>query len=271
MAKLARKLQRVFGDTGGTGEFGQIGSKAAGAPTTTKDLDTIQSLAEYLQGYLAIVSDQGTAQLPYSEDLNSLFFLATTQLAYLFQNGIPEWLNSADQRYYADVSFVVRSGRIYKAIQGDDGLNINTQKDPLTEPTWWVDYIAETVFPVGSEYQQYPNGSTPATLGYPGTWTAEFETEGIAFRTPGGNALAFGGGIQEDQMQGHWHENYYEQVNLSGPGSAIQYDNTTGLNNIQGANDITRDAISDGVNGTPRIGNETRMRNRTFRTWRRTA
>lgn len=137
MAILTRAIQKIFGDSAGTGEFGVIGSKAAGAAATTKNLTTMQSLTEYLQGLNGITSDQGTSLLPFLEDMNSLFFMTTSQLAYLTQNGIPEWLNSADQRYYADVSFVQVAGDIYQAIKGDDGANINTQEDPTTEPEWW--------------------------------------------------------------------------------------------------------------------------------------
>ena len=137
MAQITRAIQKIFGDTGGTGEFGVIGSAAAGAVQTSKDITTIQSLVQYLQGYFQIISDTGVAEIPYSEDLNSLFFLVTTQLAYLFQNGVPEWLNSADQRYYANVSFVQVNGDIYQAILGDDVSNINSQQDPTTETNFW--------------------------------------------------------------------------------------------------------------------------------------
>ena len=137
MAQITRAIQRIFGSSGGTAEFGVIGSAAADAPQTTKDITTIQSLAQYLQGYFGIVSNTGVAELPYSEDLNSLFFLVTTQLAYLFQNGIPEWLDSADQRYYENISFVQVDGDIYQAIQGNDTDAINSQQNPATATDWW--------------------------------------------------------------------------------------------------------------------------------------
>ena len=42
MAKLPRVPQKIFGATGGTGEFGKFGSDAVGAASTTKDLALIQ-------------------------------------------------------------------------------------------------------------------------------------------------------------------------------------------------------------------------------------
>ena len=142
MAQLSRAIQRIFGESGGVDEFAEIGSRAAGSPQTSKDLTDIQSRVQFLQGWFQTTIRQtlpdGTdADLPASEDLNSLFYLLSSQLAYIYQNGIPEWLDSADQRYYADVSFVQVGGDVYQALQGDDGANINAQRNPTTEPDWW--------------------------------------------------------------------------------------------------------------------------------------
>ena len=124
MAQLTRALQKIFGSAGGTSEFGQIGSKAAGAAATTKDLELMQALTEYDDGLAAIISDQGTTKLPYLQDINSLFYLTTSQLAYLMQSGVPEW--DDDTEYYQDVSIVLRNGILYKDIYGTGGTpNLN--------------------------------------------------------------------------------------------------------------------------------------------------
>lgn len=134
MALLPRALQKIFGSTGAASEFGKIGSKAAGAPVTTKDLELMQTLSEYDLGLPAIVSDQGTSVLPYLEDINSLFFLTTSQIAYLFQAGIPEWDDETE--YYLDVSLVVEGGITYKDIFGTGGTpNLNFQ--PSANPDKW--------------------------------------------------------------------------------------------------------------------------------------
>src|SRR5690606_33676010 len=57
---------------------------------------------------------------------------------------------------------------------------------------------------VGEFYIQFPGASAPSTL-FGGTWSAQFETEGIFFRTPGGNALGFNSGIQENLIGNHSH------------------------------------------------------------------
>ena len=130
--KQSRINQLIFGDTGITTDFGQIGSESAGTPVTTKNLDTIQALAEY-QGGLASIVDSGL-QLPRLEDQNSLFLLITTQLRYILQNGIPEW-NAAAQ-YFALVSFVQVNGVKYQALTGMDGTP-NVNHNPVGDATNW--------------------------------------------------------------------------------------------------------------------------------------
>ena len=72
---------------------------------------------------------------------------------------------------------------------------------------------------------------------------------------------------QNDQMQGHWHSSpdltdYYVdwESKRFGPG---QY--STSISNP------VKDPISDGKNGTPRVGSETCSKNITVRYWKRTA
>lgn len=130
-----RIFQKKFGSTGGTTEFGQFGSLAEGAANTTQDLDEIQSLDTFLRGWYGATNS--ASEPPRIQDMNGLFYLIFSQIRYLLEKGIPEWLNSASQRYYANVSYVSRSGAIYLAILGDDSTNINAQRDPLTETTFW--------------------------------------------------------------------------------------------------------------------------------------
>ncbi len=167
MALLTRALQKIFGSTGGPANFGQIGSKAAGAPITTKDLETIQSLSEYDQGMQAIVSDQGTSVLPYLEDINSLHFLETSQLAYLFQSGVPGWDDATE--YYQDISLVLESGVIWKDTFGTSGTpNVNFQ--PSTNQDKWE--------PVSAAIEkQTINASGSLTLGF-SHWKVEIDTSG---------------------------------------------------------------------------------------------
>lgn len=134
MSLKTRIFQKIFGTTGPTSVFGQIGSKAAATPVKTKDLALMQTLTEYDQGLAAIISDQGTSQLPFLEDLNSLFFLITSQLAYIYQSGIPEW--DAETEYYQGVSMILFEGEILIDSFGTPGTP-NLNFNPGTNPTKW--------------------------------------------------------------------------------------------------------------------------------------
>lgn len=109
-----------------------------------------------------------------------------------------------------------------------------------------------TSYPVGATYIQFPGYSSPSSL-FGGTWSQLFNTEGVFFRTEGGNASAFGGGVQGDLFRSHSH---YVPSGAYGAGYA-GYKPGYGWAN----------AMRTGAEG----GDETRPINRTIRVWVRTA
>jgi hypothetical protein len=64
------------------------------------------------------------------------------------------------------------------------------------------------------------------------------------------------GVYQADQFQGHWHNFFGED---GGIGSAGRYRVST--NSTTGLSNVVTNPITDGTNGTPRTGNETRVKN----------
>lgn len=121
---LARKFQKIFGGTADVNEIGVFGSKQAGSAQTSKDIDTIQSLTAWGEGMRAGTS---ASLAPYLQDHNAVFYVATAQLAYLFQAGIAEWESQTE--YVANRSVVLRNGKIYIAkanstnVEPETGLN----------------------------------------------------------------------------------------------------------------------------------------------------
>lgn len=105
MAKLTRAVQKVFADSAGANEMEQIGSLRNGSAVYTKDPVVLQALSQYLGGLLDCVSSD--KYIPPLEDINAIYFLITRQLAYLFQEGIPEY--DAATTYYQN-SIVKNSG-----------------------------------------------------------------------------------------------------------------------------------------------------------------
>lgn len=115
MPAISRAHQKIFG--GGltaAGNLAVIGSLKAGSPAFTDDPATMQSLANFLQGFNGIVVGNRS---PTQEDMNSLLWLVTRQLAYILQSGLPEY--SSEATYYA--GNMVRVGNIqYTSLTNDN-------------------------------------------------------------------------------------------------------------------------------------------------------
>lgn len=92
MAKITRKIMKIFGSTAGTNNIAKFGSFAAGTPVrytgAVADPTVIQSLSNWLQGWYGAVVGSNS---PAIEDMNAGFFVFAYQLAYLMQEGVAEW------------------------------------------------------------------------------------------------------------------------------------------------------------------------------------
>ena len=117
---IDRKHQKIFGDNlTALGNIAAYGSKKAGSPTFSDNLDIIQT-ASWLQGIMGATSSD---KAPYVQDLNAIFYVITKQLAYLFQAGIAEWDSQTD--YFAGKSVVLKNGKIY--IATSDNKNVEPE------------------------------------------------------------------------------------------------------------------------------------------------
>lgn len=121
---LPRVLQNIFGENAMQGnKIAQFGSVIAGAPLYTGDIEEIQALQYWKNGWVgATISDK---RYPTSEETTGINKVVTQQLKYLFQKGIPEWLDTED---YYENSFCQRQGVIYRSVT-----NNNINNDPLTD------------------------------------------------------------------------------------------------------------------------------------------
>lgn len=75
------------------------------------------------------ISFEQTDGKPEMKGLNGLFQSITTSILYLKQRGIPEWDSALE--YVANSSWVMRSGKLYRAIRN------NTNKPPETSQSDW--------------------------------------------------------------------------------------------------------------------------------------
>lgn len=108
MAKIVRQNHKVFGDTGSTDNFAKFGSLVAGSPLKTKDIDTIQSLPAWDEGFQSAV--YGGNKNLLLEDLNAWCYEHSRQVGYVLQAGIAEW----------DVATTYYKGSIVQRTSGGD-------------------------------------------------------------------------------------------------------------------------------------------------------
>lgn len=130
---LDRKYQKIFAKNADGNDLAVVGSKNAGNIETSTDVEEIQSLSNWMTGLRAQVT---TNDAPYLQDQNSIFYVITSQLAYLFQAGIAEW--NSQTEYIANRSVVLKNGKIYIAIA--DSINV----EPEVTNEWlsyWREYI----------------------------------------------------------------------------------------------------------------------------------
>lgn len=129
MAKLPRVHQKIFAENAVAKEIGQFGSAVAGAKKETGDIAEIQALEAWEKGWSEATVSKN--RYPAMQERNGIDKVITQQLAYMFQEGIPEW--DAGTTYYLN-SFCQVGGVIYKSMQDE---NINHSPADDTEGTYW--------------------------------------------------------------------------------------------------------------------------------------
>lgn len=137
MAKITRATQQIFGENAISTEVTAFGTAMTNNPIFTKDPAQLQTAASLLGWSAAIESDMA----PFEEDTNGLCYLITRQLAYLYQQGTPEW--DSDTTYYKNslCTVIENNNLIIKRSLTDD----NTGNNPLTDNVNWADYFSQRV------------------------------------------------------------------------------------------------------------------------------
>jgi len=131
MSKITRVLQKIFATDGVLSDFGVFGSRTANNPTYSKDVLTIQSLAAWTDGLKSALNSANKA--PFHEDTNSLYYVLTSQLAYLFQEGLPEYDATTNYFLYSVVK-KTQTWELYGSLV-DDNLG-NALPDKVSDAYW---------------------------------------------------------------------------------------------------------------------------------------
>lgn len=158
MAKITRKLAKIFGISSGVDEIAQFGSLNAGSPAFSTDPETIQGLSNWSDGWFEAVEDVNS---PAIEDMNGFCYVMAYQIAYLLQQGVAEW--NAQTTYYQG-NMVNVFGVIYYSIL-DNNLN-----HVITDPTWWA--------PMGLASGSITNSQISPTAGIVDTKLSTIATAG---------------------------------------------------------------------------------------------
>lgn len=156
--KLQRFFQKVFGDNGSQSHFGQFGSRVSSPPgLNTKDPTAIQALSAFdTNGWLDAINAANKA--PFLEDMNGLFFLAFRQIAYILQDGIPEW--NTDTPYF--IGSIVRKTGTTELYGSLTDSNTGNALPSQTSNAFWNYLNPQTVAPgVISDY-----GGSSAPFGW---------------------------------------------------------------------------------------------------------
>lgn len=125
MAKIQRKAQKIFAGAANTDEKAVFGSMKTGTPVYSDDVEQLQS-SDYEQGWQnSIVLEKA----PFLEEMNGVQYGLSSQIAYLLQQGIPEW--DAETTYYTN-GFCSYNGVIYKSLIDDNLGNIPSE----TQLSW---------------------------------------------------------------------------------------------------------------------------------------
>lgn len=135
MPKLTRITNKIFGQNataiGDNPQIGQFGSAKAGTYIGTTDVETIQELPAWSNGWVDAVTPQN--QFPALPEMTAVHKVLSRQTAYLYQEGIPEYDN--------DTTFF--KGSLVKSYSDENGVKLHYSKideninHPLTDTGAW--------------------------------------------------------------------------------------------------------------------------------------
>jgi hypothetical protein len=145
MARLARKHRKVF--AGAATNNGQFGSAQAGTKILSNDPDVIQALPAYNEGWTEATI--GARMFPPLEEMQSQGFMDSRDIAYFYQEGIPEY--SVATTYYTN-SVVKKPGtyEIYGSLINDN--TGNALPDGMSNTNWqFLQDLSQSTVPPASE------------------------------------------------------------------------------------------------------------------------
>lgn len=153
MAKITRATQKTFASQAGSRQITAFGTAKSETPNFTTDLAQIQN-TNFLYGWApALLPDKA----PYEEDMNALFYAITRQLAYLFQEGIPEYDSNTEYSLNAFVKGVGTNVIYCSKVPENLG-------NPLNNPDYWSVFMGgegKASYEIGLPQPTFSNNLLP--------------------------------------------------------------------------------------------------------------
>lgn len=156
MGKINRATQKIFGSNANSTAITQFGTAKDTNPIyiTNGNVEDIQANPSFLTGW-ANSLEQDLA--PFMQDSNALWYMITSQVAYIMQQGMPEY--DAETEYPAGALCKNTDNYggivIYKALQDMLGENVG---HATSEQTYW------TIFSADENYAKYEIGLPQPSL-----------------------------------------------------------------------------------------------------------
>lgn len=126
MAKLARVTQKIFAGNAQPTDTAVFGTMKTQAPQYTGDIAQLMSNPAFLQGWGSAVEENFA---PFMEEMTGVQKVFSQQIAYLLQDGIPEY--DPGTTYY--IGSVVRSGNSWY-----ESIVDNNTGSAVTDTSKWV-------------------------------------------------------------------------------------------------------------------------------------
>lgn len=136
MAILTRQTQKVFAGNANADQIAIMGTMKTGSPQYSTSLSSLQS-ASYELGWDDAIQNH---KAPYMEEMNGVQFGLSYQIAYLLQEGIPEYDQNTNYSKTSIVKIVENNDLVLYHSLIDDNTGV---ADITTSANWARLYIAD--------------------------------------------------------------------------------------------------------------------------------
>lgn len=130
MPKIQRETQKIFCNSADSDQIVVFGSMATGTPVYSNNIEDLQNNEAFNLGWDAATLED---KAPFMEEMNGMQYGITKQLAYNFQEGIPEY-DAGTTYYIGSICKVLEEGKpvLYTSLTDE-----NLGNNPVTDATNW--------------------------------------------------------------------------------------------------------------------------------------